>query len=96
VTDESFELDELAPGLRGYTVEKDGALYIPFFIAEERGKGTLTRYLDDVESRHKVVKIPTVLGERLALYLQRRGYIVTHEWAAEVSEWAEIWVKSSP
>jgi len=96
VTDESFELDELAPGLRGYTVEKDGALYIPFFIAEERGKGVLTRYLDDVESRYKVVKIPTVLSERLALYLQRRGYIVTHEWAAEVSEWAEIWVKSSP
>ncbi|MFQ5813001.1 MAG: hypothetical protein ACE5I2_07415 [Anaerolineae bacterium] len=89
-----LEVDELAPGLKGYIVETDDAIYVPFIEAVERGKGALTRYLDGLERGPKAVKIPTVLSERLERYLARRGYRLTEEWAEEFNTWALVWVKS--
>ena len=67
-------LDELAPGLKVYTVEVGNDIYVPVLMADQPGQGALTGYLDKLEASGKTVKIPTVLSDRLALYLTRRGY----------------------
>jgi len=63
----------LAPGVRGYTVWSHGELYVPLVIAEREGSGDVGRYLDTLPL-DRVVKFPSVLSERLAGMLLRRGF----------------------
>jgi hypothetical protein len=85
-------LDELAPGLRGYTVDHEGALYVPFVVADDPGHGALSRYLDSLPT-DRAVKFPTVISSKLAGALQRRGYVVEWEWSELHQEWVEVYVR---
>lgn len=86
--------DELWPGLRGYAMEHEGSLYIPFIAADEKGKGTLTAFLDDLEAKEtRSIKIPNVINGRLAGFLARRGYVLEYEWVDEYQQDVDVWVK---
>jgi len=66
-------LEELAPGVMGYTVEMK-ELWVPFISATEEGSGSVGRYLDSLPEDISIV-IPTVISERLDGMLRRRGYV---------------------
>src|SRR5438093_445314 len=70
-----IEEEELYPGLWGYTMEDDGALYIPWIVADKPGNGALRAYLDNLEAKEtRSIKFPNVINQALAEYLARRGY----------------------
>jgi len=63
----------LAPGVRGYTLDVDGALWVPLIYAEDEGSGQVGDYLDSLPFNRTVV-VPNILSGRLAGMLQRRGF----------------------
>lgn len=81
----------LAPGVRGYTMEHRGALYIPLVIAERPGNGDVGRYLDGLP-KNRTVKFPNVMSAKLCGMLQRRGFCLTEE--TENGETIGVWVRS--
>jgi hypothetical protein len=84
------EEPELAPGVRGYSVDVDGELYIPLVIAEKPGNGDVGRFLNSLPV-DKIVKFPNVLNRRLAGMLHRRGF-VTHVEDSELGL-VKVWVR---
>jgi hypothetical protein len=91
------QLEELAPGLRGYTVEVDGALYIPMVMADEPGSGALSAYLDSLP-HDKTIKFPTVISRILREALERRGYVERVERVKDgplAGEIAQVWVRDA-
>lgn len=76
----------LAPGVRGYTVEQNGELYVPLIIADRPGSGDVGRYLDSLP-RDRTVKFPNVLSERLEQMLLRRGF---HHGVEYSEEWGIV------
>ena len=88
-----LDLDELAPGLRGYTMEHGGATYIPALFADKPGNGALTKYLDKLEKDGVTIKVPNVLSARLEAYLERRGYVLIGEYSPQFQEVVPVWVK---
>lgn len=85
-------MDKLAPGVLGYAVETDEALFVPAIMAERPGRGDVGRFLDSLP-RDRTVKVPAVLSPRLAGMLDRRGFKRKVEWAAEFAEYVEVWVR---
>jgi len=72
----------IAPGVRGYTMEIDGELYVPLVIADRPGNGDVGRYLDGLPTDH-TVKFPNVISDKLRGMLLCRGFIDSEEWAPE-------------
>jgi len=87
-----WELDTLGEGVEGYTVEKDGATYIPLVIATHPGSGQVGRWLDGLDPA-RTWKIPNITSGRLHGMLTRRGWEVTSEWADMMDEWVDVYVK---
>lgn len=75
----------LAPGVRGYTVECDGELWIPVVFAEREGAGDVGRYLDTLP-KDKTVIFPTVLSARLEGMLKRRGFALERVYCKELGQ----------
>jgi hypothetical protein len=71
---EAQGMGQLAPGVFGYTVERDGMLLIPFLAANHEGSGDVGRFLDGLP-HHRVVGFPNVVSRRLAGMLARRGFV---------------------
>jgi hypothetical protein len=71
-------LPVLAPGVRGYTVESDGAVYIPVIIADAPGQGDVGRYLNSLPL-DRIIRVPTVTSNVLEGMLKRRGFVFTEE-----------------
>ncbi len=76
-TIDRFEDLVLAPGVRGFAVERGGLIWIPLIIAHEEGRGDVGRLLDSLSSRCRIV---TVTSDRLEGMLRRRGW--TREYGA--------------
>jgi hypothetical protein len=70
-------MEEIAPGVRGYTQEVDGELWVPVIHAERPGNGAVGRFLDRLPTDRTIV-VPTVLSARLAGMLVRRGFRVEY------------------
>jgi hypothetical protein len=85
-------LDVLAPGLRGYTMEVDGALYVPLVVADNPGHGAMRRYLDALP-RDRTIKFPTVINGLLEGMLQRRGFVLEYEGSSEHQQTVEVYVR---
>lgn len=83
--------DELAPGVFGYAIEVDGAIYIPLVESVEKGEGNVGRFLDGLD-KSKVWKFPNVISSKLAGMLQRRGFKPVREWAEDMGEHVIVWV----
>ncbi len=62
---------ELGPGVFGYAMEHDGAIYIPVMRATDPGSGQVGAFLDRLPPE---VRIPNVLSSRLRGMLTRRGW----------------------
>lgn len=66
--DEPLGLDNLAPGIQGYTVDcGEEGLYVPLIISTEPEKGNVGKYLDTLRDL-PLVKIPNVLSGRRSFY----------------------------
>ena len=89
-----MELDLLAKGVEGYTMENNDTLYIPLIHSRVPGDGNVGRYIDSLPRDRRVV-FPTVVNAVLAGMLERRGFTLTHEWAEEVGEWVEMWERKA-
>lgn len=87
---DAFDLDLLAPGVEGYTVETHDGLYVPLIVAKVRGNGDVGRYLDSLPTDRRVV-VPNVVNSLLAEMLARRGFVLTEEWAEPYEEMVPIW-----
>jgi hypothetical protein len=85
-------LDELAPGVLGYAIEKDGAIYIPIVVAQQEGSGDVRRFLDNLP-KDVTYKFPCVISQRLLGMLQRRGFERTLEHDPMTDSDVEVWVK---
>lgn len=73
---------ELAPGVVGYAVEHQGAVYIPVIMARKEGSGDVGRFLDSLSAR---CRIANVTSPKLAGMLGRRG------WRVEIEEGCDVW-----
>lgn len=82
-------LDELAPGVFGYTMEDEHALWIPIIQAERPGSGAVSRYLDSLPL-DRTVRVPNVISGRLEGMLERRGFVPRRVWAEEVEQWVQV------
>jgi hypothetical protein len=89
-----FVLDELAPGVFGYTVDSPNGLYVPLVIAKNPGNGDVGRYLDSLPTNRRVI-VPDVLNPQLAGMLERRGFTLTEEWSASFDEMVPIYERES-
>lgn len=89
-----MELDVLAPGVRGYMIEHEGANYIPVVTADKPGSGSVGAWLDSLDPR-KTWKFPTVISPVLEGMLKRRGFTLNIEWAPEFQEMAEVWARKA-
>jgi hypothetical protein len=89
--DEPLGLDNLAPGIQGYTVDcGEEGLYVPLIISTEPEKGNVGKYLDTLRDL-PLVKIPNVTTGRLQDMLSRRGYVLEYEDSEEYGM-VDIWV----
>ena len=87
-------LDELAPGVWGYTTATPDALYIPIIQAETPGSGDVGRYLDSLPS-DRTIRVPNVLSDILAAMLARRGFVEGSEWSSEFGEQVRVWERQA-
>ena len=82
--------ERLADGVFGYTMDEgEKGLYVPWIAAENEGDGRVGKYLDSLPRDRRIV-FPTILSQRLAGMLLRRGFTPSKEWAEEWAEWVEI------
>ena len=86
-------LEQLAPGVTGYTREWNDSLYIPYIRADREGNGDVGRYLDSLPTDRRVV-VPCVISKRLEGMLKRRGFTPAWEWSEYMGEHVEIWERS--
>ncbi len=83
------DLPIVGEGVRGYTVEYDGALYIPVILADVPGRGDVGRYLDSLP-HDRIIRVPTVTSDILEGMLRRRGFVLIRETAPD-GEHVEVW-----
>lgn len=67
------EEPELAPGVKGYTIDNDDGLWIPVIYAENQGSGQVAAYLDSLPTDRQVT-FPNVMNPKLAEMLARRNF----------------------
>lgn len=84
---------DLKPPLRGYFVSHvERVAYLPAILSDEEGQGHAGRLLLELQDSHDVVVVPSVVSERLAGMLGRRGYHVELHYAVSMCEHVECWV----
>lgn len=86
-------VDELAPGVRGYSVCDKGVTYYPAIMATKPGSGDVTRFLDGLP-RDQAICFPNVISSQLREMLLRRDFVVDKEWAPEFEEYVEVLKRS--
>ena len=84
--------EDLAPGVRGYTVEHQGELWIPIIWSLSPGKGCVGAYLDALCTNRTIV-FPAVISVRLEGMLTRRGFHVEWRENEVLSLLVECWVR---
>ena len=84
-------LDELAPGIRGYTIEIGNDVYVPFVESLEPGKGHFRAYLDTLKAMGRTIKFPTVISVRLRNILEVAGFELIWEWSKDFQELVDVW-----
>lgn len=81
-----------AAGIDGYVVEVGGEFYIPVIMAKRPGRGDCSRWLDSLPT-DRTIKVPGVMSARLRGMLERRGFVVEHEWAEMFQEMVAVHVR---
>lgn len=81
--------EEIYPGVKGYAVESAGKLYVPLVISEK--PSAFLEFLRLCESYEPPVVFASVINLRLALLLQKRGWIRKAAFDEETGEHADVW-----
>ena len=79
-----FSLAEIYPGVRGYAISHNGAIYIP--VIEGDGTGKVGEMLDRLTPR---CRIASVVSARLRGMLERRGW--AREWESTEDGDVDVW-----
>lgn len=88
-------IEELAPGVEGYTVRHpNGDLSVPIIEATRPGNGDVGRYLDSLPIDRLVI-VPNVINARLEGMLVRRGFSFAYQFAEEFEDWCPLLVRES-
>lgn len=66
---------EMPEGLEGYWWETEKQICVPLVIARNEGDGTFTKWLIELEGKHKLIFFPTIVSARLDRILRERGYV---------------------
>jgi hypothetical protein len=85
----------LEEGIDGYLCVHGDTVYLSSIEVQVPNQGRCQRYLEKLESKYKVVKVPNVISAALLHILQKRGYKPIAEWAEEFGEFVDVWVKIS-
>ncbi|GAI70410.1 unnamed protein product [marine sediment metagenome] len=65
---------DMPQGLEGYWWETEHLICVPFVESRNEGAGNFSRFLEDIESKGKMVFFPTIVSARLDAILRKRGY----------------------
>lgn len=85
---------KLGEGVWGHELDEgESGIYYPVIAAERPGTGDVGRWLDALPT-NRTIKFPTVISAKLAMMLERRGYVLLREWAEEFNEFAEVWTRA--
>lgn len=68
------KFNDMPAGLGGYWWETVNKICIPFVENEHEGDGTFSRWLKELEAKHKIIFFPTIISARLDAILRARGY----------------------
>jgi hypothetical protein len=82
----------LARGVRGYTLDVDGDLWLPLISAVSEGSGDVGRYLDSLPEDRDVF-VPNCISLRLEGMLRRRGFVAAEVWAPEMGETVTVMLR---
>lgn len=77
---------EIYPGVKGYAVEHDGAIYIPLIIGD--GTGKVSEMLDRLTYRCRIVG---VVSSKLREMLFRHGWRMNNQYDAESDCTVDVW-----
>ena len=91
---DGYELYPIPNTLDGYCCICGDTLYISAIRSKEEHKGNFRRFLDEVESKFAVIKVPTP-SKRMRMILEKRGYVCLPEYfPTPVDEIGEVMIKS--
>lgn len=86
-------MDDLAPGVRGYTMVDGDTIYVPVILATEEGSGAVGRFVDSLPT-DKTVVFSSTLSDRLAGMLTRRGFHYEARYFPEAEEYVDCFVRA--
>lgn len=79
--------------LDGYACIDGDILWLSAIFSKEPNKGNFRRFLDDVEKKFKVIKVPTPSNSMVKI-LTKRGYVLKKEYFEKFKEEGEVMVKN--
>ena len=65
---------DMPEGLEGYWWETDNQICVPVVIAKNKGDGSFSKFLGDIENKGKLIFFPTIVSAKLDAILRKRGY----------------------
>lgn len=87
-------VDRIGRESGGYAIEVNGAIVVPLVLMDRTGCGEGSRFLDALPL-DRTVKFPCVISHRLRAMLERRGFTTYQEWAPEIGEHVEVFVREA-
>jgi len=82
--------------IEGYMIETKDVIFVPALFVKEEGKGHLSRFIKEIESKGKTIKFTSVVSEKLAMILLKKGYEPKEEWFEEAGENVLVMEKVTP
>jgi len=76
----------------GYISKVDGVVWISAIISKKPGRGNFSQLVKAIEAKGYTVKVPTPFPHMVAI-LKHWGFRQTFEWAEEMGEDVEVWVR---
>ncbi len=94
-TVDGYEIYPLPNTLDGYASIVGNTLWLSAIHSKKEGKGNFRLFLDEVEKKFKIIKVPTP-SNRMFDILTKRGYVLKQENFGEpLNEVGEVMVKET-
>jgi len=77
--------------LAGYCCVEGNTLYISAIISKQEHRGNFRKFLDDVEQKFDIIKVPSP-SLRMYKILKLRGYVSQYEFYEEIGETVRVMV----
>jgi hypothetical protein len=66
--------NDMPDGLTGYWWETEHQICVPVIFSNNEGDGTFSKWLTELEAKHKTIFFPTIISARLDFILRKHGY----------------------